>query len=48
MKHLGNALGATLCALVLYWHVKATAQTSAPVVEAEASAPLQNIYGRGI
>jgi len=50
MKHLGNALGAALCALALSWHVNATAQAPAPaaaaVVEAEASAPLQNIYGR--
>ena len=50
MKHFGNALGAALCALALSWHVNARAQAPAPaaeaVVEAEVSAPLQNIYGR--
>lgn len=46
MKHLGNALGAALCALVLSWHVNATAQVPAATAETQAYAPLQNIYGR--
>lgn len=52
MKHFGNALGAVLCALALFWHPQAVAQsaTQAPpgaTVEASAPAPLlQHILGR--
>ena len=48
MKHLGNALGAVLCALALFWHPQASAQApGGAAIEAGAPAPLlQNILGR--
>lgn len=54
MKHLCNALGAVLCALALFWHPQASAQSAAqapppPAATVEASPPaplLQHILGR--
>lgn len=52
MKHLGNALGTVLCALALFWHPQASAQSAAqapPGATVEASPPaplLQHILGR--
>lgn len=48
MKHLGNALGAVLCALALLWIPSASAQApGGATVDTSAPAPLlQNILGR--
>lgn len=46
MKHPGNALGAVLCALALFWLTPASAQAPGGAT-VEAGAPLlQNILGR--
>jgi len=49
MKHLGNALGAVLCALALFWHPYASAQAPAGAAMEATDAPpplLQHILGR--